>query len=498
MSKKDYSFEARNWLLIKLYILSVVLSAIILVAGGMPLLINVIGISFGIMTILIVFSLHKLDKKVHWIPYILLISLAGMTVFMLENRPAVTTYLLVYYSIIIISLYHNFRYVLVSGIFGLLITNYFVINYGEQTIVDYSPVYLGSFNILFILMTIFLISQSIIGKNIQRNAEILTVEAVESKESMEKMIDQVRFTVKKLEELNRQLMNHSDSTTAYSKELAATFNEIAGGVENQAYSATEMGEALHSVDQEVSEISLRAKAMKDNAVNASEIVISGSNKVKSLKQTINEVDQTLKLTVEEMSDLSESTTKVGDILQTITQIADQTNLLALNAAIEAARAGESGKGFAVVAQEVRKLAEHSIQSTDEIGRILTLIQEKVTSASTRVKESENSFKHSKKLTEDTSGAFLTIETFVDELQKLSVDINDRIELLGNSSANVVDEINSVSSVSEELNASVEEVLASVEDQNEKMVNLNEKVNQIDQLTDQLKKTVTVDQKVEEE
>ena len=116
-------------------------------------------------------------------------------------------------------------------------------------------------------------------------------------------------------------------------------------------------------------------------------------------------------------------------------------------------------------------------------------QEKARSTSTRVVESETTFKLGKQLTSETGDTFRSIESHINELQSLSTEMNNKVASLNKSSITVVDEVTSVSSVSEELNASVEEVFASIEEQNTKITLMAEKINEINQLSEQLKQLV---------
>ncbi|MDC2867935.1 methyl-accepting chemotaxis protein, partial [Bacillus sp. BP-3] len=140
------------------------------------------------------------------------------------------------------------------------------------------------------------------------------------------------------------------------------------GVEQGAILLQEVTEGIQSVADTSSVIATSSAYTRQKAENGDQLVEQTVSQMQSIHQSVAESDQIIKL-------LDNKSKQIGDILEVIQNIADQTNLLALNAAIEAARAGEHGRGFAIVAEEVRKLAEQSSSSSNEIGKLITEIQE---------------------------------------------------------------------------------------------------------------------------
>lgn len=131
------------------------------------------------------------------------------------------------------------------------------------------------------------------------------------------------------------------------------------------------------------------------------------DKVSAQMQSINETVVSLS---EAFKHLTERSNEIGNITEVITSIAEQTNLLALNAAIEAARAGEQGKGFAVVADEVRKLAEQSAQSAEQITRLITIIQNDTKQTMNSVISATGEVKEGLVVVHEAGGAFQKSKT----------------------------------------------------------------------------------------
>lgn len=207
----------------------------------------------------------------------------------------------------------------------------------------------------------------------------LTVEVIPSSEK-DRLGNSFATMVKNLRELNADIHNVVQVLASAAGEIMATVTEFASSSSETASAITETNATVQEVRQTTDLASQKSKQVYETARNSSAVAKTGRKAVDEALGGMQGIQERMGFIAEKIIKLSEQSQAIGDIINSVNDLAEQSNLLAVNAAIEAAKAGEHGKGFAVVAQEVKNLATQSKQSTSQVRGILGEIQRATTAA----------------------------------------------------------------------------------------------------------------------
>lgn len=276
-------------------------------------------------------------------------------------------------------------------------------------------------------------------------------------EAFNRMLDKFHNTVV-------HMYQSSTQVAATAEELSATTEQADQGIQQNRSETDQTVVAMNEMAATVQEVAQNTAAAAMAAQDAEQQGSDSNLVVQEVLQKIRVLENETVQATDVIGRLDHDSQQIGRVLDVIRGIAEQTNLLALNAAIEAARAGEAGRGFAVVADEVRTLANHTQNSTEEIHQLIAGLQKGVGQAvavmqqvGRHADESVEMVEHSSRLQDEVTQNLQTITSMnqqiaaaAEEQRAVTDEINRSLVNIGGVTEQTAESSGQIAVASEEL------------------------------------------------
>ncbi len=260
--------------------------------------------------------------------------------------------------------------------------------------------------------------------------------------------------------------------------LSSSANEMMAISVQQSSGAAEQAAAVQQVTTTSEEIAITAKQITENAQSVEKIAETtsqschiGTGEVSNAINGMAVLKAQVQSIAESMLKLGDNSQKIGGIVEIIDEISDQTNLLALNAAIEAAGAGEAGKRFAIVAQEVRRLAERTVDATRQINGLIEEIQKATNSTIMVTEEGTKAVDAAASLVDKVQLSFESIIGLVEETARSAKEITLSTQQQTSACEQMADTMNEVRDVAQQVAGSARETERAISE----IITLSEKL-----------------------
>lgn len=204
--------------------------------------------------------------------------------------------------------------------------------------------------------------------------------------------------------------------------IVSSSTEIAANVEQQERIAVQQAASVNQTTSTMDELgassrqsAMQAESALENANHVLNMAAEGSKVVQKTQQGMLTLTEKVGGIAEQVLHLSQQTNQIANITNLVSDLANQTNMLAINATVEAVRAGEQGKGFGVVAREIRRLADQSKKSADQINDLISDIQKAIHKTVIVTDEGNKNLDNTLKLTEGTAETFNNVANAINNV-----------------------------------------------------------------------------------
>ncbi|WXR60398.1 methyl-accepting chemotaxis protein [Peptostreptococcaceae bacterium AGR-M142] len=304
------------------------------------------------------------------------------------------------------------------------------------------------------------------------------------------MIVNIRDISKNILDDSTEISNSTTEVSVVSEQISKSIADIADGSSNQLQLTLSIGSNIADVVEDIHTINNKIDDLSKESHLTSNVIVENKDKINDMTNQMNIIDNKVSTSANSIIKLNNTFNEIVQIVDIINNIASQTNLLALNASIESARAGEAGKGFSVVADEIRKLAEDTVKSADNIKDLISTTHNQTKITLDNINSGNEETKIGSKILNEVLFSLEGLFDKFDNIKNTMSHVNTDIITIKEKSDNIKNNISKIENITEisasnsqEVSASTEEQTASLETIGETLINLKNIVQDLNKNID---------------
>lgn len=304
-------------------------------------------------------------------------------------------------------------------------------------------------------------------------------------ESLRTLVGEIRGIAFKVAGSAQNLSGTSQEMCASSQEVASTVDQISKGAETQAEMVEESNRLFKEVAMSINLVAASAQKVASSAKETVDTAKSGGTLANTSLESIRQVMAEAESSSQQMYNFIGQLQRISKFVEVINGVAQKTNLLALNATIEAARAGEYGRGFAVVAEEIRKLADSTTTSADEITSLVEGIRDEGQKVQASMSEVIKEMESGREAVDRTTQAFAAITANAEGTRAKASSIAELAEQQISGATRISQAIDEIDRVVSDNAAATEQVSAATQEQSASMEELAQSAKALSIMSEQM-------------